>query len=155
MALTGLQGGAHLGTGLDAGLLGDALLEGAEGQVGGDHAGFALAKDLEQVLVTQGVRVGQVAVAGVAQLDGDGVEVAGIDQVAHLVGALGADVGGAQQGKGGIADAEVPSGAASGLGPLGQRNVVDLAHGARGLENVKDRLSMNEEGRPNPGLPSS
>ena len=65
-----VEAGAHLGAGLDTGLLGEALLEGAQGQAGGHHARLALAKDLEEVLVGHGIRFHQAVVDASRLKDG-------------------------------------------------------------------------------------
>ncbi len=98
MAARLLQGGTHFGARFDAGLLGDPLLERTECQVGRDHAGLALAEDLEQVLLGQGIGVVEIGMACVAQLDGHGIEFAGTDHAAHVIGTLGGDMRSAQQG---------------------------------------------------------
>ncbi|MDX5445926.1 MAG: hypothetical protein LPJ87_07705 [Zoogloeaceae bacterium] len=92
-----VHGGAQFGPGLDAVLLGDAHLVGAQCEAGRNHRHLPVADDTEQVEPADGVRIEHRPLAAFAQFDGDGVEDLAVEQVAHCLDAGRRDVGGAEQ----------------------------------------------------------
>ncbi len=94
---TAIDRGAHFRPRLDAELVGQTLLIGAQREIGRHHAGLALAQYLEQIHLLEFAGAGERGMASVAEFDGDAVVVAGFDFVLHFFGAGARDVGGAQQ----------------------------------------------------------
>ncbi len=90
--------GSHLGAGLDAELVGQALLERPEREVHGQHARPAGAQHLHQVGLGVGVGVGDSGQATGVELDGDAVVVAAGDHLRYGLRRGARDVRRAKQG---------------------------------------------------------
>ena len=91
-------GGPHFSARLDAELIGDPALVGAECQVGHDQAGLALADDLVEVEVSPFALGGEGVVTRLAKLHRDGVVIAGFGQKLHCIGAGPGNMRGADNG---------------------------------------------------------
>ena len=87
----------HLGAGLDAGLVGQALLERRQHQACRDHASLALADHLEKVHLLERFGITHALCAAVAQFHRDRVEVFVFEQRFDRIHAAARDMRGTQQ----------------------------------------------------------